>query len=59
MIARDMDLARPAISIAKTFGVTFMGLVGTCHQAAAAEAGVPFIAGARAFDSLYGARAQR
>ena len=44
MIARDMNLARAAIGVAKTFNVAFMGLAGTCHQKAAEEAGVPFIA---------------
>ena len=45
MIARDMALARAAAEVAKTFGVPIMGLAGTCHQQAAAELGVPFIAG--------------
>ncbi|OCH84482.1 lactam utilization protein lamb [Obba rivulosa] len=44
MTARDISLARAAIGVAKIFGVPFMGLAGTCHQAAAEEAGVPFIA---------------
>lgn len=45
MIARDMDLARAVMGVAKMFNVAFMGLAGTCHQQAAEEAGVPFIAG--------------
>ena len=45
MCARDMELARAAVSVAKSFGVVFMGLAGTCHQQAAEELGVPFIAG--------------
>jgi hypothetical protein len=40
-----MDLARSAAGVAKTFDVAFMGLAGTCHQAAAEELGVKFIAG--------------
>jgi len=44
MTARDMPLARAAIGVAKTFDVAFMGLAGTCHQTAAHEMGVPFIA---------------
>ncbi|KIP07164.1 hypothetical protein PHLGIDRAFT_118323 [Phlebiopsis gigantea 11061_1 CR5-6] len=44
MIARDMELARATMRVAQLFGVAFMGLAGTCHQRAAAEAGVPFIA---------------
>ena len=45
MIARDIALARAAVGVAKTFGVAFMGLAGTCHQTAATALGVPFIAG--------------
>ena len=45
MTARDMTLARAALGVAKLFGVPFMGLAGTCHQEAAKELGVPFIAG--------------
>jgi len=44
MSSRDMDLARASVGVAKTFGVPFMGLAGTCHQEAAKELGVPFIA---------------
>ncbi|GBE85596.1 Lactam utilization protein [Sparassis crispa] len=44
MTARDMPLARAAVGVAKTFGVAFMGLAGTCHQVAAKELDVPFIA---------------
>ncbi|OSD02242.1 lactam utilization protein lamb [Trametes coccinea BRFM310] len=44
MTARDPALARAAVGVAKTFGVPFMGLAGTCHQTAAEELGVPFIA---------------
>ena len=46
MCARDMPLARAAVGVAKTFNVAFMGLAGTCHQKAAEEMNVPFIAGA-------------
>ena len=46
MLARDKSLARAVMSVAKTFNVSFMGLAGTCHQQAAEEMGVPFIAGA-------------
>ncbi|TCD67502.1 hypothetical protein EIP91_012307 [Steccherinum ochraceum] len=42
--SRSIDLARAAVGVAKTFNVAFMGLAGTCHQTAAAELGVPFIA---------------
>ncbi|KAI0820845.1 lactam utilization protein lamb [Trametes gibbosa] len=44
MTARDAALARAAVGVAKTFSVPFMGLAGTCHQDAARELGVPFIA---------------
>jgi len=44
MTARDMDLARAVVDVAKSFGVSFMGLAGTCHQLAAEELDVPFIA---------------
>ncbi|OBZ73033.1 Lactam utilization protein lamB [Grifola frondosa] len=44
MTARDMSLARAAVGVARTFNVAFMGLAGTCHQAAAKELGVKFIA---------------
>ncbi|EKM51428.1 uncharacterized protein PHACADRAFT_263558 [Phanerochaete carnosa HHB-10118-sp] len=44
MLARDISLARAVMGVAKTFDVPFMGLAGTCHQEAAREAGVPFIA---------------
>ncbi|OJT05233.1 Lactam utilization protein lamB [Trametes pubescens] len=44
MTAREPALARAAVGVAKTFDVPFMGLAGTCHQAAAEELGVPFIA---------------
>ncbi|RPD53809.1 LamB/YcsF family protein [Lentinus tigrinus ALCF2SS1-6] len=44
MTARDMALARAVVGTAKLFDVPFMGLAGTCHQAAAKELGVPFIA---------------
>lgn len=46
MTARDMNLARAAVGVAKLYGVAYMGLAGTCHQAAAKELGVPFITGA-------------
>lgn len=45
MTARDMELARAAVGVAKTFNVAFMGLAGTCHQRAAKDLDVPFIAG--------------
>lgn len=45
MTARDMSLARAAVGVAKTFGVPYMGMAGTCHEAAAKELDVPFIAG--------------
>ena len=45
MTARDMALARAVVGVAKMFDVPFMGLAGTCHQAAAKELGVAFIAG--------------
>jgi len=44
MTARDMALAHAVVGVAKTFDVPFMGLAGTCHQTAAEELGVPFIA---------------
>ncbi|KAI0706698.1 LamB/YcsF family protein [Earliella scabrosa] len=44
MTARDMALARAVVGVAKLFNVPFMGLAGTCHQAACTELGVPFIA---------------
>ncbi|KAI0667168.1 lactam utilization protein lamb [Trametes maxima] len=44
MTARDPVLARAAVGVAKTFGVAFMGLAGTCHQVEARKLGVPFIA---------------
>ncbi|EGN97304.1 hypothetical protein SERLA73DRAFT_183982 [Serpula lacrymans var. lacrymans S7.3] len=50
--SRDIELARAAVGVAKTFndsaaqpgGIAFMGLPGTAHQQAAEELGVPFIA---------------
>ncbi|KAI0046086.1 LamB/YcsF [Auriscalpium vulgare] len=42
--ARSMALARGAVKPCVVFDAAFMGLAGTMHQAAAAEAGVPFIA---------------
>lgn len=44
MCARDPELAKAAVGVAKTFGVAFMGLAGTQHQVAAKELGVPFLA---------------
>ncbi|KAI0667171.1 LamB/YcsF family-domain-containing protein [Trametes maxima] len=44
MTARDPSLARAAVGAAKTFGVAFMGLAGSCHQVEARKLGVPFIA---------------
>lgn len=46
MTARDINLARAAVGVAKLYGVPYVGLAGTCHQVAAKELGVPFIAGA-------------
>ena len=43
--ARSPDLARAVVGVAKTFDIAFMGLAGTCHQTAAEEIGVKFIAG--------------
>ncbi|THH06189.1 hypothetical protein EW145_g4259 [Phellinidium pouzarii] len=43
-LARSPDLARAVAGVAKTFDVAFMGLAGTCHQKAAEELGVKFIA---------------
>ena len=45
MTARDIALARAVVGVAKLYNVPFMGLAGTCHQTAAQELGVPFIAG--------------
>nr|VWO96168.1 Maackiain detoxification [Ganoderma boninense] len=45
MTARDMALARAVVGVSKLYNVPFMGLAGACHQAAAQELGVPFIAG--------------
>ncbi|KII90458.1 hypothetical protein PLICRDRAFT_39005 [Plicaturopsis crispa FD-325 SS-3] len=42
--ARSLPLARAAVNVAKIYDVAFVGLAGTAHQTAAAEAGVPFIA---------------
>jgi len=42
--SRSIELARAAVGVAKTFDVAFMGLAGTCHQVAASELDVPFIA---------------
>ncbi|KAM5532001.1 hypothetical protein V8D89_014335 [Ganoderma adspersum] len=44
MTARDIALARAVVGVAKLYNVPFMGLAGTCHQTAAQELGVPFIA---------------
>ncbi|KAI0084210.1 lactam utilization protein lamb [Irpex rosettiformis] len=44
MITRDIHLARASAQVAKSFNVPVMGLAGTCHQQAAVELGVPFIA---------------
>ncbi|KAH9938895.1 LamB/YcsF family protein [Epithele typhae] len=44
MTARDMSLARAVLGVAKLYNVPFMGLAGTCHQTAAKELSVPFIA---------------
>ncbi|KAI0721772.1 LamB/YcsF family protein [Fomitopsis betulina] len=44
MTARDINLARAAVGVAKLYGVPYVGLAGTCHQVAAKELGVPFIA---------------
>lgn len=45
MTAKNIDLARSVVEVAKSFGVGTMGLAGTCHQQAANELGVEFIAG--------------
>lgn len=50
MTARDIDLARAVVGVAKTFNVPFMGLAGTFHQQVAAEMNVPFIAGMLFFE---------
>jgi len=42
--ARSIELSRAVVSVAKTFDAAFMGLAGTCHQKAAEELGVKFIA---------------
>ncbi|PIL28052.1 hypothetical protein GSI_09804 [Ganoderma sinense ZZ0214-1] len=44
MTARDIALARAVVGVSKLYNVPFMGLAGTCHQTAAQELGVPFIA---------------
>lgn len=44
MCARDPELAKAAVGVAKIFGVAFMGLAGTQHEIAAKELGVPFLA---------------
>ncbi|PIL32083.1 hypothetical protein GSI_06788 [Ganoderma sinense ZZ0214-1] len=44
MTARDIALGRAVVGVSKLYSVPFMGLAGTCHQAAAQELGVPFIA---------------
>lgn len=43
--ARSLELARAVVGVAKMFGIAFMGLAGTCHQRAAQEMDVKFIAG--------------
>ena len=43
MAARDMDTARAIAAAVKPFGVPLFGLVGTCHETAAAELDIPFI----------------
>ena len=40
------DKVFAAMGVAKTFNAPFMGVAGTCHQTAAHDAGVPFLAGA-------------
>ena len=40
-----MPLALAVVGVAKMFDVAFMGLAGTCHQQAAENLNVPFIAG--------------
>lgn len=44
MCARDPELAKAAVGVARTFGVAFMGLAGTQHEVVAKELGVPFLA---------------
>lgn len=45
MTSRSMPLALAVVRVAKVFGVPFMGLAGTCHQKAAEDLEVAFIAG--------------
>jgi len=42
--SRSIELARAVVGVAKTYGVAFMGLAGTCHQKACEDLGVKFIA---------------
>ena len=51
MTARDIALARAVVGVAKLYNVPFIGLAGTCHQTAAQELGVLFIAGPFSFFS--------
>lgn len=43
MSAREPDTARAIAEATKVFGVPLFGLAGTCHETAAAEAGIPFV----------------
>jgi lactam utilization protein B len=43
--AREIDVAKACVRVAKLFGVPFMGLAGTQHQVACKEEGVKFLAG--------------
>lgn len=52
--ARSVELARAAVGVAKSFEIAFMGLAGTCHQKAAEEMGVKFIAGILLYSLLEG-----
>ena len=51
MTARDIHLARAVTEVAKAFNVGIVGLAGTCHQKAAAELNVPFIAGTNPYSN--------
>jgi len=43
MAARDLPMALAIAAAVKPFGVPLFGMAGTCHEAAAAELGVPFV----------------
>ncbi|KAI0794781.1 LamB/YcsF family protein [Fomes fomentarius] len=44
MTACDINLAWAVVGVARLYKVPFMGLAGTCHQSAAEELSIPFIA---------------